>query len=90
MRIDLRIAQDCCHAIFKSFRDEVFQPFRLIVYLIPGILQNVMEKQFQQTMVPHQFPCPPLASRRQLDPSMFLIQNQRGSLHRQLLQHSRH
>ena len=73
VRIDLRIAEDRRDPIFKSFRDEVLQPFCLFMHFIPRVLQNVVKKQFQQTMVPDQFPRPPFASRSEPDTSVFFI-----------------
>jgi hypothetical protein len=63
MRIYFRIAEDGRDPIFKSFRDEMFEAFRFLVHFVPGVLQNVVEKQFQQTVMPDQFPRPPLARR---------------------------
>ena len=52
VRIDFWIAEDRRDPIFKSLRDEVFKPFCFLVHFVPGVLQNVMKKQFQQTVVP--------------------------------------
>ena len=90
VRIDFRIAEDRRDPIFKSLRDEVFQPFCFLVHFVPGVLQNVVKKQFQQTVVPDQFPRPPFASRSEPDASVFFIQNQGRALRRELLKHSGH
>ena len=90
VRIDFRIAQNRGDSIFKSLRDEVFQPFCFLVHFVPGVLQNVVKKQFQQAVVPDQFPRPPFAGRREPDTSMLFIQNQGRALRRQLLKHSGH
>lgn len=90
MRIDLRIAEDCRDAIFKSFGDEVLQPFCLFMHLVPGVLQHVMQKQFQQTVVPDQLPRPAFAGRSEPDTVMFFIQNQGRMMRCELLKHSGH
>lgn len=73
MRIDLGIAEDCRDPIFKPFGDEVLEPFGLFMHLVPGVLQHVMKKQFQQTVVPNQFPRPPSAGRSEPDSAVFFI-----------------
>lgn len=75
MRIDFRIAKDRRHPIFKSLRDEVFKPFCFLVNFVPRVLQNVVKKQFQQSVMSDQFPRPPFASRGEPDASVFFIQN---------------
>ena len=90
MRIDFRIAENRRDPIFKSLRDEVFQPFCFLVHFVPGVLQNVVKKQFQQTMVPDQFPGPPFAGRSEPDTSVLFIQNQGRALRCELLKHSGH
>ena len=90
MWIDFRIAKDRRNAIFKSLRDEVFEPFRLFVHLIPGIFQHIVEKQFEQTVVPDQFPRPSFTCRSEPGTSMFFVQNQRRALRCELLKHSGH
>ena len=82
VRVDFRIAEDRRNPIFESLRDEVFQSFCFLVHFVPGVLQNVVKKQFQQTVVPDQFPRPPFASRSEPDTSVFFIQNQGRALRR--------
>jgi hypothetical protein len=83
MRIDFRIAEDRRYPIFKSLRDEVFQPFCFLMHFVPGVLQHVVKKQFQQMVVPHQFPRPPFASCGEPNTPVFFIQNQRRALRRE-------
>ena len=80
MRIDFRIAEDRRNAIFESLRDEVLQALRFLVHFVPGVLQNVVKKSFQQTMVPDQLPSPPFAGRAKPDASVFFIEHQGGAL----------
>lgn len=90
MRIDFRIAEDRRDPIFKSLGDEVFKPFCFLVHFVPGVFQNVVEKQFQQAVMPDQFPRSPFASRSEPDTPVFFIQNQGRALRRELLKHSGH
>ena len=90
MRIDFRIAENRGNPIFKSLRDEVFQPFCFLVHFVPGVLQNVVQKQFQQAVMPDQFPRPPFAGGSEPDTSVLFIQNQGRPLRRELLKHSGH
>ena len=47
VRIDLRIAENRRDPIFKPLRDEVFQPFRLIVNFIPRVVEEIVEETLQ-------------------------------------------
>jgi hypothetical protein len=73
VRVDFRIAEDRRDPIFKSLRDKMFKPFCFFMHFVPRVLQNVMKKQFQQTMMPDQFPRPPFASRAEPDTPVFFI-----------------
>ncbi len=42
--IDFRVTENSGDPVFKSFGDEVFQPLCLLVHLVPGILQNIVEE----------------------------------------------
>jgi hypothetical protein len=44
MRVDLRVTQDRGDAIFKPLGNVVFQPLRLLVNFIPGVLQNIVKE----------------------------------------------
>jgi hypothetical protein len=88
--VDLGIAQNRRHAILEALRDEVLEPLGLFVHLVPGILQNVVEEELQQAVVPHQFPRPPLARGGEPDAAVLLVLDHRGTLRRQALQHSGH
>lgn len=87
MRIDLRITQNRRDTIFKPLRDEVFEPVCFLVYFVPGVFENVVEKQFQQTMMPDQFPRPPFSRRREPDTVVLFIQHKCRTLGRKLLKH---
>ena len=47
MRIDLGVAKNCGHAIFKTLGNEVLQTLRLIVDLVPGVFEDVVQKQLK-------------------------------------------
>jgi hypothetical protein len=42
--IDFGIPKNGGDPVFESFGDEVFQLLRLLVHLVPGILENVVEE----------------------------------------------
>src|SRR5205807_2433634 len=73
MWIDNRVAQYGCHAVLESLRNEMFQTLRLIVHLVPGIFKNVVQKKFQQPVMPHNLPAAPLAGAGKPYTVMFLI-----------------
>ena len=75
MRIDLRIAENRGNSIFKPLRDEVLQPLRFFMHFVPGVLQNVVKKQLQQTVMSDQFPRPAFAGRAEPDASVLLIEH---------------
>lgn len=76
VRIDLRVAQDSGDAIFKTLGDEVFQALGLLVHLVRGVLQNIVKEQFEQSVMPNQFPGPAFSGRRQPNASVLLIHNE--------------
>ena len=90
MRVDLGISEDRRDAIFEAFRDEVLEPFGLLMHFIPGVLEYIMKKQFQETMMPHELPCPLLAGGCEACSSMFLILDESWALGRQFLKHAGH
>ena len=90
VRVDLRISEDCRDAIFEPFRDEVLESFGLLMHFIPGVLEYIMKKQFQETMMPHELPCPLLAGGCEACSSMFLILDKGWALGRQFLKHAGH
>ena len=54
--IHFRIAKQRCHSVLETLGNEVLQSFGFLMHLIPGVLEHVVKEQFQQTMVPHEFP----------------------------------
>jgi len=55
--ISFRIPQFRGDPVFKRLGDEVLQPFRFIVNLVPRIVQEIVEETFQQTVVPTNLEC---------------------------------
>jgi len=47
MGINFRITKNGGNPVFESFGDEVLQPLCLIVHFIPGVLQNIMQEEFE-------------------------------------------
>jgi len=90
MRVDFGIAENGGYSIFKTLGDEVFQSLGLLVYFVPRILQNVMQEEFQETVMPHQFPRPPFPRRSKPDTPVLLVRNEGGPLRCKSLKHSGH
>ena len=55
VRIRLRVPQFRCDPIFQPLGNEMLQPFRLVVNLVPGVVQEVVEKPLQQAMMTNNF-----------------------------------
>ena len=53
VRIELWMAQLCCNSRFKSFGDEVLKTFRFVMHFVPGIIEDLMQKCFDQAMMLH-------------------------------------
>jgi len=88
MRVDLRVAQDRGDAIFKALRDEVFQSLRFLVHLVPGVLQNIVKKEFEQSVMADEFPRAAFSRCRQANTPVFLIHNESRPLRTEPLKHS--
>ena len=66
----------------------MFQPFRLIVNLVPGVVEEIMEETLQQTMMAKNLQSSHLPGRRQTHAMMLFVLHKRGLLRSELLQHS--
>lgn len=66
----------------------MFQPFRLIVNLVPRVVEEIMEETLQQAVMAKNFQSAPLSGRRQTHAAMFFVFHKRRLLRRELLQHS--
>ena len=89
VRIGFRVAQFRGDPVFQSLRDEVLQPFRLIVNLVPRVVEDIMEEALQQTVVAKNLQGAHLPRWRQTHAMMLFVFHERRLLRRQLLQHSR-
>jgi hypothetical protein len=75
VRIDRRIAQNRRHAILESFGNKVLQTFGFVMHFIPGVFENIVQKEFQQPMMAHNFPAALLTRRRKPHSMMLLVKH---------------
>src|ERR1039458_4002925 len=73
VRIGLGIPQFRRDAIFQPLRDEMLQPLRLVVNLVPRVVEEIMEEALQQTMVPKNLQSSHLAGRGQTRAVMLFV-----------------
>lgn len=88
VRVDFRVAQDSGDAILKTLRDEVFQPLCLLVHLVPGVLQDIVKKEFEQSVMADEFPCAALSGCREPNAPVLLIHDESWPLRSEPLKHS--
>jgi len=67
----------------------MLQTLGLIVDLIPGVLEDVVQEQLQEAVMTHKLPSAAFPGRGQANSAMLLILNQRWTLAGQLLEHAR-
>jgi len=51
--VELRVVQLCSDPFLESLRDEMLQPFRFVMDLIPWISKNFMQECLDQPVMPH-------------------------------------
>lgn len=90
VRVDFRIAKDCRYPVLKTLGNEMLQPLCLFVDFVPGVLQNIMEKQFEQPMMPHQFPRSLFPRGGQPNSSMLFMHNKSRPLRGEPFEHPGH
>ena len=66
----------------------MLQPFRLVVNLVPGVIEEIMEETLQQTMVAKNLQSAHLPGRGQTHAVMLFVFHEGRLLRRELLQHS--
>ena len=88
MRIGFRIAQFRRDAIFKPLRDEMFQPFGLVVNLVPRVVEEIMEETLQQAVMAKNLQSAHLSGRCQTHAVVLFVFHERRLLRRELLEHS--
>jgi hypothetical protein len=47
VRIERRVAQNRRHSILKPFGNEMLQAFCFLVYLVPRVFEDIVQKKFQ-------------------------------------------
>jgi hypothetical protein len=77
MRVKLGVTKFGRDPFLETLRDEVLQAFRLIVQFFYGIVQNLIKKSLDQTMVAHDFESPFSAKPGKSDPVMPFILDKR-------------
>src|ERR1039458_7860605 len=50
VRVEFRVSQFLSDALFECFRNEVLQPFSLLVYFVPGISKDLAQEKLHQTV----------------------------------------
>ena len=85
--ISVRVPQFRGDAILKPLRNEMFQPFRLIVNLIPRVVDEIMEETLQQTVRAKNLQSAHLTGCSQTHAVVLLVFHKRWLLCRQLLEH---
>ena len=90
VRVDFRVAENGGDPIFKPLRDDVLQPLCLLVHFVPGILQDIVKKQFEQAVMSHQFPRPSFPSGTEPNTPVLFIQDQGRLLRCKPLKHAGH
>src|SRR5439155_7960846 len=88
--IGLRVPQFRRDTIFEPLRDEMFQPFCLIVNLVPRVVEEIMEKTLQQPVMAKNLQSAHLPRRCQTCAVVLFVFDERRLLSRELLQHSSH
>lgn len=90
VRISGGLAQLGGDPIFELFRYVVFQPLRLFMHFVPGVVKNLMQESFEQAMMPYYLQSPAPASQAQAHAVMLLILHEGRVLRREFLKHSRY
>lgn len=90
MWIELWVPKFISDAFLEALRDEVLQAFGFIVNLVDGIVENLIEKGLNQSMVADNLQRASLASAGETNPIMSLVIDKwwRGSC--ELLDHACH
>ena len=73
MRVKLRVTHLGRDPLLELLRDEVFQALRLLMYFVPGVPKNIMEKRFHQAVMTHNLPRPQLSRIGQVHAVVLLV-----------------
>ncbi len=90
MRVGFRVSQFRGDPIFQFLRDKMFQPFRLIVNFVPGIVEEIMEKTLQQAVMAKNLQSAHPPGCRQTHAAVLFVFHKWRFLGRELLEHSRY
>lgn len=90
MRIGLGIAELGGDSIFQALRNEMLQAFGLLMHFVPRVIEHIMQKSFEQAMMPKNLQRAMLARVRQDDAVMLFILDQGRLQCRELLKHPRY
>src|SRR6266700_3071166 len=88
MRIGFRVSQFRSDPVFELLRDEMLQPFGLIVNFVPRVVEEIMEETLEQTVVAKNLQSAHLPGRCQTHAVMLFVLHKTWLLRSQLLQHS--
>ena len=76
--------------ILKLFGDKMLQALRLLMDVLPGIIENVMKEAFEQPMMANNLQSTLFSARRKPYAVVLLVAHEGRALPSQLLQHSRY
>jgi hypothetical protein len=85
--IRLRVAQLSGDPVFQSLRDEMLQPIRLVVNLVPGVIEEIVQETFQQAVVTKHLKSALLSRRGQTRAVMLFVLHKWRLLGGELLEH---
>lgn len=90
MGVNVGISQLGGYPVLQALGNKMFQAFGFFVDFIPGIIQKIVKKSFQEPMMAHNFQRAMLPGRRQNHAVMLLIVNPGRFVARQFLKHARY
>jgi hypothetical protein len=75
MRVGVGIAQLGRDTVLQALGNEVLQPFGFFMNFVPWIIQDIMEKSFQEPVMAKDLECTMLARCRQKRATMLFVLN---------------
>jgi hypothetical protein len=87
MRIELGVAELGGDALFEALRDEMFEAFGLLMHLVPGIVEDLMEESFDEAMVANDLESSLLSGFGERYAVVLLVDDKWRLLRGELLQH---
>ena len=89
MRIGARISELGGNPVLQTLGNEMLQPFRFFVHLVPGVVQELVQEAFQEPVMAQHFESAPPSGGAQPHATMLFVKDVRRPLRGQLLQHPR-